>query len=254
MKQYLRHPIAVSLSLPVSPEQEESLRTSVRDHGVLHPATIFEEKILDGWARYLAAKANDIELPIVDYVGNFEPTALISYLLAVNIHRKHYSKLQRALLAARVLDTKRGTTKGGPQDFTTKDAATLFSVSASYVNLCTRAVQSHNTALIHDIETGSVTRDHIEEVLGRSTSHSAGKLAAVRPASIDSVADKLLRAIQDLKDDAERRSLAQAIYLRIKVFLGKPVPRDSNHDGDLSNAKHSATSDTPPSRRTRHVS
>lgn len=49
--QYVRHPLAVALALPPTEEQDEALRVSVQQHGVIHPVVILEGKILDGWSR-----------------------------------------------------------------------------------------------------------------------------------------------------------------------------------------------------------
>lgn len=255
MTDYIRHPIAVPLTLPLNPEQEDALKLSIRTHGVIHPVMLLDGQILDGWARYIAARACGCELPTTEYKGSQEPSALVAYLLAVNIHRKHYTKLQRALLAARLLDSKRGVVKGGPQEFKVNDAASLFSVSPSYINLCHRALLSKNTALIHDIELGNATLDQIKEVLGRPVpSPSKGKLAAVKPDLLTSIADKLVKAIQELTSEQERKRLAQAIYERIKTYLhpgNGSVSRPSQSGESDGDARPSSTV-TP--RRTRNVS
>ena len=88
------HPIA--LLLPVMGESElNNLKNDIQTNGLLHPISLYEEKILDGRHRYTACTQLGIEPQYTQYTG----TNPVSFVISTNINRRHLNESQRALLA-----------------------------------------------------------------------------------------------------------------------------------------------------------
>jgi hypothetical protein len=82
----------------------QELAQDIRDHGLLEPIILLEGQILDGRCRYLACKIAGVEPKFEQYSGN-DP---LGYVLSRNLLRRHLSESQRAMVAAKAADLKRG--------------------------------------------------------------------------------------------------------------------------------------------------
>ncbi len=71
---------------------------SIRASGQVHPITLHEGKILDGWQRYRACVEVRIEPKVETFTGDDE--AAWVYFLGANLRRAHYTRDQMAMAAA----------------------------------------------------------------------------------------------------------------------------------------------------------
>jgi hypothetical protein len=71
----------------------------IRAHGLVQPIVRFEGKILDGRNRYRACQHVGVEPRYVEWDGE-SPTA---YVLSLNLHRRHLTDGQRAMIAVEAL-------------------------------------------------------------------------------------------------------------------------------------------------------
>jgi len=69
MTEYRQHELAKFIPRPTQAEQD-ALTESIRLHGQIDPGHLYEGKILDGWSRYLACKALNIEFKFVEFHSN----------------------------------------------------------------------------------------------------------------------------------------------------------------------------------------
>lgn len=80
-------------------EEFDDLVNDIREHGLLEPIVTFEEAILDGRNRFRACKKAGVEPRFTKYRGN----GVITYIISKNVHRRHLSVSQRAVIALDVL-------------------------------------------------------------------------------------------------------------------------------------------------------
>jgi ParB-like chromosome segregation protein Spo0J len=80
-------------------EEFKLLVDDIKKNGQLEPIILFEGKILDGVNRFNACKKLGIEPIIEEYDGD-NP---LSYVISVNIRRRHLNESQRAMLATEIL-------------------------------------------------------------------------------------------------------------------------------------------------------
>jgi len=90
---------------PILPLNEMlQLEDSVRAHGLQHPITLFEGKILDGRHRYEACLTSGVKPRFDTYRGD-DP---LNFVLSANLHRRHLDSAQRAMIAAKLETLKQG--------------------------------------------------------------------------------------------------------------------------------------------------
>lgn len=75
------------------------LRDSIEDQGVLEAIVVYEDKILDGWQRYRAARALGMEVPRTEFTG--DTRAAGEFVLAKHA-RRNVTREARALAVAQV--------------------------------------------------------------------------------------------------------------------------------------------------------
>jgi hypothetical protein len=84
------------------------LADDIRDNGQQVPITLHEGKILDGRNRYRACVQAGVEPQLATYQG----TDPLGFVVTHNLHRRHLTESQRAMIAAKLADLKRGGVAG----------------------------------------------------------------------------------------------------------------------------------------------
>src|SRR4051794_38937805 len=97
------HPLANLFPMPTE-EELQGMEQSIREHGQQDPIDIFEDMVLDGRGRSTACHRLGIAPREVPYTGS-DP---LGYVLAKNLHRRHLSVGQRAMIAAEIANMKEG--------------------------------------------------------------------------------------------------------------------------------------------------
>lgn len=97
------HPIA-SVFPPMSKEELGELTADLRANGLRFPIILHEGQILDGRNRYQGCRAVGIKPKFEDYLG----TDPVGFVVSANIHRRHLTESQRAMVAAKLANLKHG--------------------------------------------------------------------------------------------------------------------------------------------------
>ena len=92
------HKFANLFSL-IEGDEFEQLKQDIQKNGQLEPVWLYEGQILDGRNRYRACASLGIEVETREYKGD-EP---LSFVLSLNLRRRHLSASQKAILALEVL-------------------------------------------------------------------------------------------------------------------------------------------------------
>jgi N6-adenosine-specific RNA methylase IME4/ParB-like chromosome segregation protein Spo0J len=148
------HPLADIFPLVEGTEFAE-LVADIRDHGLHEPIVVFEGQILDGRNRYRACEAAGIEPSFTVYTGD-DP---VSYVVSLNLRRRHLDESQRAMVAAKLATLKQGarTDLSPIGEMSQGQAAALLNVGKRSVERAAE-VRDHGAAeLIHAVERGAVS-------------------------------------------------------------------------------------------------
>lgn len=98
------HP-AADLFPALTGDAFKTLMQSVRDDGLLEPIVTHEGMILDGRNRYRACVTAGVDPRFVEWDG--ECGTPVRFVAARNVHRRHLTPSQRAMLATRLLKMER---------------------------------------------------------------------------------------------------------------------------------------------------
>ena len=85
-------------------EELKELCADIEKNGLAEPITVYEVKILDGRNRWTACQKLGIEPKTIEYTGN-DPLA---FVLSKNLHRRHLTTSQRAMIAEKLATIQRG--------------------------------------------------------------------------------------------------------------------------------------------------
>lgn len=153
------HPLA-ALIPEIGDDEYTSLRDSIREQGQLERIVLYQGVILDGRARYRAC----LDLGLDPLYRDFEGRDAAAFVLAANLHRRHLTVEQRALVAARLPRIAHGSnrfqqtavdTSGDASTGMSRETrAAMAGVSIKTVERAERLVDGGIDALVDRVERG----------------------------------------------------------------------------------------------------
>ena len=148
------HPLANLFPLLADRDLGE-LADDICTFGLRNPIVLYEGKVLDGRNRLAACRVADIEPEFIEYEGD-EP---LWFVLSHNLHRRHLSESQRAMVAARIVDWERGLNQNsaGSANLPTRKAAEKLSISERAVTAARRIHERGVPALVEAINNGRIS-------------------------------------------------------------------------------------------------
>jgi ParB-like chromosome segregation protein Spo0J len=168
------HPLAAHLPMMDEDSVEfKGLVDSIRENGLCEPIILYQGMILDGRNRHRACRLAGVE-PRFETFEETEMTPL-EFVFAKNLHRRHLTVGQRALLAAEMVTTTHGDARrfkqGKDNDFsditakssrealggdkvTIADAATMWSVSPSSVERAGNVIAKAAPSIVAQVRSG----------------------------------------------------------------------------------------------------
>ena len=167
------HPIANIFQL-LEGEAFDALVEDIRANGLLEPIWLYEGKILDGRNRYRACLAAKREPTFRDYEGD-NP---LSFAVSLNLHRRHLSESQRAMVAARIKPMfeeaareRQGMRTDIPANLpecqfgeAREQAATLLNVSARSVQAATKVLEKATPELVAAVDADLIAVSRAESL------------------------------------------------------------------------------------------
>ena len=145
-------------------EALSALREDIRVYGVREPIVFLDGAILDGRNRYMCSRDLLIEYPRVEYDGD-DP---MGFVISHNLHRRHLSESQRALVAAKLSNMSVGQPEKNTanlQNTSRATAAELLNVSERTVNTAKKVERDGSQELIDAVQQGGVAVSAAAEVL-----------------------------------------------------------------------------------------
>ena len=196
VQEYEQHPIALKL-MPggMSDEEFEAFCEDVEERGIIMPATLYENKVLDGWHRYRAHVRTGKDIQYVEYKGN-DPAG---YVAAVNVMRRKLSSLQKALVGAQ-LHLQHAISQ--------RDICRRFSISNTVLTMVLKVIDNRLDNIRKRIENDSdYTRGMLrEELEERGIVHANyGRSAAPAP-------DEELEFNETTHEDVDTTKLPNSVF------------------------------------------
>lgn len=150
------HPACAAFPELVGAELAE-LAIDIATHGLLCSITVHEGQVLDGRARLAACEAAGVEPRFETWTGTGDPTA---WIVSRNLHRRHLTPSQRAMVAARLVTTSGRGRPGNSETFpnyTQADAAADLAVTARTIGRARRVLDSGTPELVASVDDGRLS-------------------------------------------------------------------------------------------------
>jgi N6-adenosine-specific RNA methylase IME4 len=207
------HPLANLFPL-IEGQAFDDLVADIRANGLRDKVVMYEGKILDGRNRYRAAVAAELIDPSGETdMGDWDPRFFrhhqprkdgdaLAFVLSLNLHRRHLTTSQRAMIGAEIAGMKRGRPGDNPQScgITAQEAAERLKVAPRSIEMA-RRVREHGTdELVDAVKAGTVT---VAAASDLATLPKDQQLAALRSADAD-VLYKVLAEQRARKQAAKR--------------------------------------------------
>ncbi|HWB36327.1 MAG TPA: ParB/RepB/Spo0J family partition protein [Rugosimonospora sp.] len=241
------HPVADIFPM-MSDAELLDLVEDVRSHGLREPIWLHRDgRIIDGRNRAIACQQLGIEPEARVFEG--DDSELVAFVLSLNLHRRHLTESQRAMIAARVANLKPGRPSETPSidGVSAESAATMLNVSTSSVERAKKVQDRGAPELVAAVDAGEVAvsaaasvaeivkdrvaslppaevRQVVAEAVEEKRQEDA-KRRADREA-LDSLARELDLPKVDEKAEDERIALTQPLYRAIQTLANMPAPAD----------------------------
>ena len=142
----------------------DRLVSDISARGQIEPITLMPDgAILDGRNRWRACEALG-KLPITRVYEGSDP---LSFVISLNLHRRHLNESQRAMVAAKLATFKHGgdrvSEQGANLHLATNEAGALLNVSERSVKSAKKVRAEGTPELIAAVEKGSIAVSQVRE-------------------------------------------------------------------------------------------
>jgi N6-adenosine-specific RNA methylase IME4 len=167
----------------------DELVADVREHGLREPIVLYEGKILDGRNRYRACCVVGIDPTFAFYQGD-DP---VSYVISLNLRRRHLDESQRAMVAAKLATFEHGgdRSKSPIGDLSQGRVAALLNVGKRSVERAADVREHGAPELVQAVERGNVSVSAAATIADQSIEEQRKILALVEPKLIVKAAQEI---------------------------------------------------------------
>jgi ParB-like chromosome segregation protein Spo0J len=195
------HPYADMFPMMQSVEHS-NLVADMKAHGfdIKTPIILFGGQILDGRNRYKAANDAGIEALFSDFEGTDEQA--LNFVIRHNLHRRHLSETQRAVVASRLANMSHGGDRKTSDNqaanlplepMTQSKAADMLNVGDRTVRTV-KAVERNAPELVAQMESGAITANEATKIAKLDIEQRDEIMAAVNAG--EGTATKILKSKQ----------------------------------------------------------
>lgn len=168
---YKIHPVA-NLFPEMTDAEFGRLCADIRANGQREPIVLFDGQVIDGRNRLRACRWLEFEPKTRTFHGN--ESDLLSYVVSLNLHRRHLTESQRAMVAEKIANTKHGGRRKGvqrdqganlPLETTNAQAAELLNVSERSVKSATKVRKEAEPEVTAAVEAGEMSLNEASKVV-----------------------------------------------------------------------------------------
>ena len=203
---------ALAAIFPImTPAGLNDLTEDVREHGLRDPIEIYNGQIVEGRNRFVACKAAGVPPRFTALVVPDDAAAL-AYVISKNLKRRHLDESQRAMVANRIANMRRGDNQHASIEATSQsEAAEMLNVSRSAVQRAATVVREGVPEVADAVDRGELAVSAAEviakqppevqqEILRAPKAERTKKVSALRtprkPEPVSPPADHPARAVR----------------------------------------------------------
>lgn len=201
----------------------DELVSDIKAHGVREPIWRYDGRILDGRNRFRAATVAGVECPSREYLGK----SPAEFVVSLNLHRRHLSESQRAMVSARLSNMERGQHKStNPQICGTQvdqaQAADLLNVSVRSTQLARAVLEKTVPEVVEAVDRGDVAVTAAAEIAALPRADQAAVMAK-GSAEVKRVAKDLRDAKKATQPTPRTGPKAEAMRAELKAAKERGV-------------------------------
>jgi hypothetical protein len=170
------HPLADIFPLMEGPEFD-ALVEDIKINWLTEPITLFEDKILDGRNRHRAIVKAGQQYKVKE--ENFRPyvgSDPLAFVISANLHRRHLTESQRALIATSLVTTKLGFNQYNKSGVSTAQAAKLLGVSEATVKIAKDVEKKATPEIKAKVQKGELRLGMAKDVIKKSKDEQQAEL------------------------------------------------------------------------------
>lgn len=209
----IAHHPAAELFPPMSEDEFAALTEDIRQNGQREPIWLYEGKILDGRNRYsailrLQEQKVSIEPQFREWDGE---GSAVSFVVSLNLHRRHLNESQRAMVAARLSTAERGRPKlnDSIESFNRQTAAETLNVSRESVARAAKVLRHGDAELVAAVKSGEVTVSAASESIEAAKKYP--QVAAIIPKSKPEEVVKIAKNLDALPEPIRKEKIQKLV-------------------------------------------
>jgi ParB-like chromosome segregation protein Spo0J len=208
---------------PMLPDSElKTLADDIRENGLQTPITTLDGLILDGRNRHRACEIAGVDPTFDEYLGG-DP---LQFVISHNLHRRHLTESQRAMIAASVANLENGkrppSIDGG--SITQSKAQEMLNVGESSVSRAKKIQRLGSPELIEAVQSGEVTVGAAYKVAELPHEEQV-QILSEGPKAV-AAAGKKLRQSKESSETSEAKPLPASLSTSSSVKIPKYIPQD----------------------------
>lgn len=196
------------------------LADDIKEHGQKEPIVLYQKKILDGRRRELACYRAEVKPKFRQFGSRKEDGKdPLSFVLAINLHRRHLSDQERAMVAAKLANVPRGGDRksdsakikppGG--GLIIEESAEKLNVSKRSAERASKIIKNGSKALQEAVEAKAVTLTDAAAIADEPKDVQAEAVKAVQQGK----ADTLQEAVREIGDEKEEEEILDAVGFKV---------------------------------------
>jgi ParB-like chromosome segregation protein Spo0J len=204
--------------------QYKALVEDIKKRGLREPIVLFEGEILDGRHRYLACKEAGYQFGKAD-ITEFKDDDPIAYIVSYNLHRRHLTENQRAVVAARISTLRHGANQHRKEGSSIELSSALH-VSEASMKRAKAVLDNGVPELVQMVEQHKIKASAVQELVKRPVEEQRAILAkkgkefkaamvALNPPNqsdiYDGIEAKLLAQLNNLTTDARSAAATKTV-------------------------------------------
>lgn len=197
------HP-AAELFPPMTEAEFLGLKEDIREHGQREDIVVWQGQLIDGRHRLRACRELGIEPQVAELMDETDPW---QYVVSHNLHRRHLTTAQRAMVGDKLASRKQGEKKpdsGIPLSQPTQaEAAAMLNVSVDSVKQARKIRKTATPETVAAVERGEITLNAAVETV--KPAKATEKPVAAKPTKADVIAvEQQLDAMANYCTSADR--------------------------------------------------
>lgn len=195
--------------------QYSDLVADIKENGLIESIILYEGKILDGRNRYNACNDAGVEPSFVEYEGE----DALSYVISLNLNRRHLNESQRAMIGAKLANMKSGTRTDLTSDqlvlgLSNKDASEKLNVGLGSIKRAKQVQKEGIEDLQKSVEAGRVSVSAASDI---ATLDKAEQEVVVAKGE-----DEILKMATKIRKERSAESREQKTKMRMEALAIKP--------------------------------